>query len=67
MANHSDHGKDSKGGSSSSAGAEGHSSSSKARAAPMPKDAQVMVAVLKDMGITDFEPRVVNQVERIKV
>ncbi len=28
---------------------------------PMPKDAQVMVAILKDMGITDYEPRVVNQ------
>jgi len=27
----------------------------------LPKDAQVMVAILKDMGIHDFEPRVVNQ------
>uniref|UniRef100_A0A8C4QZN7 TATA-box binding protein associated factor 9 n=1 Tax=Eptatretus burgeri TaxID=7764 RepID=A0A8C4QZN7_EPTBU len=25
-----------------------------------PKDAQVMVAILKDMGVTEFEPRVVN-------
>lgn len=28
---------------------------------PLPKDAQVMVAILKDMGIMEFEPRVVNQ------
>jgi len=28
---------------------------------PLPKDAQVMVAILKDMGITDYEPRVINQ------
>ena len=27
----------------------------------MPKDARVMVSILKDMGIMDFEPRVVNQ------
>jgi len=27
----------------------------------LPKDAQVMVAILKDMGINDFEPRVINQ------
>ncbi len=26
-----------------------------------PKDAQVMMAILKDMGVTDYEPRVVNQ------
>ncbi|CAH1265182.1 transcription initiation factor TFIID subunit 9-like [Branchiostoma lanceolatum] len=26
-----------------------------------PKDAQVMAAVLKDMGVTDYEPRVINQ------
>ena len=30
-------------------------------APPLPKDAQVMVAILKDMGINEFEPRVVNQ------
>ena len=27
----------------------------------LPKDAQVMVAILKDMGIMEFEPRVANQ------
>ncbi|XP_056587181.1 transcription initiation factor TFIID subunit 9 [Triplophysa dalaica] len=27
----------------------------------LPKDAQVMVQILKDMGITDYEPRVINQ------
>ena len=27
----------------------------------MPKDARVMVSILKDLGIMDFEPRVVNQ------
>ena len=27
----------------------------------VPKEAQVMTAVLKDMGITDYEPGVVNQ------
>ena len=26
-----------------------------------PKDARVMMSILKDMGISDFEPRVVNQ------
>ena len=26
-----------------------------------PKDAQVMEAVLKDMGVTEYEPRIVNQ------
>ena len=26
-----------------------------------PKDAQVMMAILKDMGVTEYEPRVVNQ------
>ncbi len=29
--------------------------------ASMPKDAQVMTAILKDMGVSDFEPRVVTQ------
>ena len=28
----------------------------------MPKDAQVMAAILRDMGIMEFEPRVINQV-----
>ena len=27
----------------------------------VPKDAQVMISILKDMGINEFEPRVVNQ------
>jgi len=27
----------------------------------MPKDGRVMVSILKDMGIMDFEPRVINQ------
>lgn len=27
----------------------------------MPKDGRVMVSILKDMGVMDFEPRVVNQ------
>ena len=27
----------------------------------VPKDAQVMSSIIKDMGINDFEPRVVNQ------
>ncbi len=26
-----------------------------------PKDAQVMAAILKEMGVTDYEPRVINQ------
>ncbi|XP_071949410.1 transcription initiation factor TFIID subunit 9-like [Antedon mediterranea] len=26
-----------------------------------PKDAQTMVAILKDMGVTEYEPRVINQ------
>lgn len=27
----------------------------------IPHDAQVMQAILKDMGITDYEPRVISQ------
>ena len=27
----------------------------------VPKDGQVMISMLKDMGITDYEPRVINQ------
>ena len=27
-----------------------------------PKDALVMAAILRDMGITEYEPRVINQV-----
>ena len=26
-----------------------------------PKDAQVMTAILKDMGVNEFEPRLINQ------
>ena len=26
-----------------------------------PRDAQVMTAILKDMGVTDYEPRLINQ------
>lgn len=26
-----------------------------------PKDAQVMAAILKDMGVAEYEPRVINQ------
>lgn len=28
---------------------------------PIPRDAQVIQAILKDMGITEYEPRVINQ------
>ena len=28
---------------------------------PIPKDGQVMVAIMKDMGIVDYEPKVINQ------
>ena len=27
----------------------------------VPKDGQVMISMLKDMGITHYEPRVINQ------
>jgi len=27
----------------------------------MPKDANTIIAILKDMGITDYEPKVINQ------
>ena len=41
---------------------DGHSSSkSSSKGAPMPKDAQVMAAVLRDMGVTEYEPKVVSQ------
>nr|XP_054771078.1 prefoldin subunit 5-like [Lytechinus pictus] len=26
-----------------------------------PRDAEIMTAILKDMGVTDYEPRVINQ------
>ena len=26
-----------------------------------PKDVQVMIAILKDMGVLDYEPRIINQ------
>ncbi len=31
----------------------------------LPKDAQIMVSILRDIGITEFEPRVINQVQRL--
>ncbi len=40
---------------------EGQSSSNNKKSAPLPKDAQVMAAVLKDMGVADYDPRVLNQ------
>lgn len=27
----------------------------------VPKDAQVIVSIMKDMGITEYEPKVINQ------
>lgn len=27
----------------------------------IPKDAQVIMSILKELGITDYEPRVINQ------
>ena len=27
----------------------------------LPKDAQVMMAILKEMGVAEYEPRVINQ------
>lgn len=27
----------------------------------VPKDAQVIMSIIKDMGITDYEPKVINQ------
>lgn len=27
----------------------------------IPKDAQVIVSIMKDMGITDYDPKVINQ------
>jgi transcription initiation factor TFIID subunit 9 len=27
----------------------------------VPRDAQIMAAILKDLGVTDHEPRVINQ------
>ncbi len=29
-----------------------------------PKDAQVMASILKDLGIMEYEPRVINQVDQ---
>ncbi len=31
----------------------------------LPKDAQIMVSILRDIGITEFEPRVINQVPSV--
>ena len=33
----------------------------KEQKASVPKEAHVMAAILKDMGVTDYEPGVVNQ------
>jgi len=27
----------------------------------MPREAQIMAAILKDMGVNEYEPRVINQ------
>ena len=27
----------------------------------LPKDANTIIAILKDMGVTDYEPKVINQ------
>merc|ERR550539_885133 len=56
-------GKGAAAGGSTVPGGAGDSKSAAAASAqkPLPKDAQVMVAILKDMGITDYEPRVINQ------
>lgn len=27
----------------------------------VPKDAQVIISIMKELGITDYEPRVINQ------
>lgn len=37
------------------------SSSGSSVQSSMPKDGQVMMSILKDMGVNDFEPKVVNQ------
>lgn len=46
-----------------SAGGPGGSAGSGSRAAHQhtPKDAQVMAALLKDMGVTEYEPKVIDQ------
>ena len=28
----------------------------------LPKDAQLMASILKDMGVSEYEPKVINQV-----
>lgn len=33
----------------------------KEQKASVPKEAQVMAAILKDMNVTDYEPGVINQ------
>ncbi len=59
MANHSESKEVKSESSSTSKGGSGGGGSSKS--APMPKDAQVMVSVLRDMGVTEHDPRVVAQ------
>merc|ERR1712150_192897 len=39
----------------------GHKKMASAPAKSTPKDAQVMVAILKDMGVNEYEPRLVNE------
>ena len=37
------------------------SAASEQDAIELPKDANTIIAILKDMGITDYEPKVINQ------
>lgn len=39
-----------------------NSSSAASNAKALPKDAQLMASILKDMGVTEYEPKVINQV-----
>jgi len=38
-----------------------NSSSAASNAKALPKDAQLMASILKDMGVTEYEPKVINQ------
>jgi len=44
-----------------SATASGSGNSSHLNGKNYPKDAQVMISILKDMGVTDYEPKVIDQ------
>ena len=49
-------------GGGSGGGGGGNAAGSNAKEGPpLPKDGQVMVAIMKDMGITEYEPKVINQ------